>query len=227
MKSLILVSQRKVVFEAIEKTGLDPRDFKWCETNRDPMQTPHIVSKLVHTPSGYYFVFDVKNRAHLCEFFPGEEVQVQELFSGEWETQVIHFRRWLGYVERETETLDPWAAILREKELLLAAWDPDERNTPFSAEEIKRISAGLEEIKQLLLKDRGFSDEMLQRVDAKFNHVKQALTRMGRKDWVFMLIGCLVTILSGGAFAPSAAREVFRFVAEVFSWLIHTQLSLP
>ena len=105
----LLQSQANQDLEAIRnEAGLEPTDFDWQDTE-GPMSNMR-VSRLVHKPSGYYFVFDNFSGFH-SKWAPGWQTRVDSEYSDEWEYQLTLFKSWLDYLKRETNSPDLWGAI--------------------------------------------------------------------------------------------------------------------
>jgi len=121
------------------------------------------------------------------------------------------FKTWLSYVKRDIETPDLWASISQEANIINAASEAGS-NTPFSEDEKNYIKNGLNEIKQYLLTAHKLDPEL---VEGKINYLIESSGRMGRKDWITLLVGALVGIVSAAYLPPETTRDIFRFVGAV------------
>ena len=217
---ILLRSQANQVFEAIKREGFEPSDFEWRDTTGPASQQP--VSRMVHRPSGYYFVFD-----NVIEFVskwePGAQTLVDSNYSANWEDQFDWFRDWLTYVRRETESPDLWRAISKEAEVLESAASAGASNALFTAEEKDYIVEGINEIKQYLLTAHKLDPEL---VESRLNYLIESSERVGRKDWINLLISVLVGIVISAALPPETTRELFRFVGTVLRKIINMPLLL-
>lgn len=218
----LLKSQANQVLEELRNAGISPLEFKWEDTNSPNYGAKHVVSKLVHAPSGYYFIFD-----NVGEFrsvwSPGMEKEQQRANSSSWNGQVKHLKEWLRYLKREVESPDLWSAIFQESELIEAT-SSDGLNTPFNPQEKKYILSGINEIKQYLLNAHKLDPELF---EARLNYLAEASNRVGRKDWINLLLSVLVGIIMQAALPPETTREVFRFVGAVLRQILRQQLLLP
>ena len=75
-KILILKTQANEIFQAMQSLGLDPSQFAWEEVPSKITQGL-AVSRLVHRPTGHYFMFDFRQRKHWIERSPGDGVGVE------------------------------------------------------------------------------------------------------------------------------------------------------
>jgi hypothetical protein len=215
---LILLSQKNRIFEIIQVNNIPTDQFTWVErpSNFDSRIT---VSALLHKPSGFYFQFDFYQGAHYCLFSPGENQQTQSEFCGDWSNQIGIFAFWLQYLMREVQAPDLWNAILNEKVLSEFSYDKNE-NTEFSSEEISRIQKNLEEIKQYLISAQSFSPNQLRYLDANFDYLQDAATRMGRKDWIIIVVGTLTNIAITLALNSDISRKLFHIAGLLLKWVI-------
>jgi len=217
----LLPSQANQLLEGLESEKWNPADFKWDETP-STNYSHETASRIVHLSSGYYFIFDNVGNAFLSEWSPGRETAITKIQSAAWDQQLKHFKEWLSYLRREVESPDLWSAISHETEIIEAAAS-DESNAPFSREEKEYVLAGLSEIKQYLLTAHKLDPEL---VEARLNYLIEAAERVGKKDWINLLLSVLVGIVIQAAMPPEAIRELFRFVGAVLSQILKHQLLL-
>jgi hypothetical protein len=63
-------------------------------------------------------------------------------------------------------------------------------------------------------------------VESRLNYLIESSERVGRKDWLNLLISVLVSIVISAALPPEATRELFRFVGTVLRQIINMPLLL-
>jgi hypothetical protein len=222
----LLRSQANSVLEEIIGIELTPNEFNWEDVpgfmNWADLGKG-IVSKLSHR-SGYYYIFD--NRAH--QVYSRWSPDFEKLVSGDvnhekWNTQLENVKRWLRYLKREIESPNFWGAISQESEIINATSSND-LNSYFTKAERAYIFSGIEEIKQYLLTAHRLDSEL---VESRLNYLAEASERVGRKDWINLLLSVLVGIVVSAALPPETTREIFRFVGQVLhNVLIQTPLLL-
>jgi hypothetical protein len=216
----LLKSQANEVFEAIKNAGLEPSEFDWQDTVGHVSGTR--VSRLVHKPSSYYFIFDNFDDFY-SKWEPGYQTLADSNYWQEWESQLDCFRLWLVYVQRETESPDLWAAISNEAQVLESAASADTSNAPFTIGEKADIVEGINEIKQYLLIAHKLDPEL---VESRLKYLIESSERVGRKDWINLLISVLVGIVISAALPPETTRELFRFVGVALRQIINKPLLL-
>ena len=225
-KQLIMKSQKNQIFQLIKDTKLNPSEFEWIECNSE--MVPDLrVSKLIHRPTGFYCMFDLRSISLWTEYSPGHEATIERKESYSWGSQLVHVQIWLVSLSRELKAPDLWGAISQETKLAEAASSPDMTNEPFTLEEQKYISTQLSEIKKYLIETQSLSRKHAEFVGKRFDYLEKAGKRLGRQDWITALIGILFTIVVQIGLDSNAARELFRFVADNLRQLLRAILSLP
>ena len=216
----LLKSQAYQVFEAVTASGFEPTEFSW--QNTEGIHDGSTVSQLVHNSSGYYFTFDNYFNFH-SQWEPGQQSAFGSGHSEDWDDQLRWLENWLSYVKRETQTPDVWREIAKQAEVLESAASADTSNTFFTTEEKAYIVEGINEIKQYLLNAHRLDPEL---VEARLNYLIESSERVGRKDWINLLISVLVGIVINAALPPETTRELFRFAGTVLRQIINMPLLL-
>lgn len=139
-----------------------------------------------------------------------------------WDNQLHYFKQWLMFLRREVESPNLWSAITQESEIINAT-TADESNTLFSASEKSYVLFAINEIKQYLLTAHRIDPEL---VESRLNYLVGASNRVGRKDWINLLLSVLIGIVVAAAIPPETTREIFRFVGNVLSQILHQPLLL-
>ncbi|HBB94217.1 MAG TPA: hypothetical protein DC054_02395 [Blastocatellia bacterium] len=216
----LLRSQTNELFELVQQNGFQPSEFEWQETVG--MGSKKLVSQLVHKTSGFYFCFD--NYSGFSSFWsPSYEVLHGAANTKRWKTQTDQFSIWLSYLKRETESPDLWKTISQEAQVLESAADADTSNAAFNSTERAYIVQGINEIKQFLLTAHKVDPEL---VEARLNYLIESSERVGRKDWINLLVSVLVGIVISAALPPETTRELFRFAGTVLRQIINQPLLL-
>ena len=59
VKKLLLPTQKNEVFSVVQRIGLNPAEFEWCEHKQRGYGGIdfELVSRLLHIPTDYYFTF--------------------------------------------------------------------------------------------------------------------------------------------------------------------------
>ena len=102
--------------------------------------------------------------------------------------------------------------------------DDDPNNTPFTSEELHKISESIKQLHDEITKTQKFSPEQLDLIDRKFIEIQDASQRLGRKDWINYVAGMLTTVCVSAAFSPDASKALFKAVNTAFRWLFDNAL---
>ncbi len=212
-------TQRNEILHIIRFLGLDPLEFEWTDEKQDEYvddETVHfMVSVLTHRPTGYFCRFG-GFRVH---FSPGHEVREQTEHRNSWPDTVEAARGWLNELQKEVDAPDLWASIGQEKALSTAASSSTTDNRPFTASEQGLIATKLDEIKGYLLAGQQFSAAQAEYVEREFADLKESSTRIGRKDWLRVLMGVLVGQAINLALDPQKAKGLLQLAGSAFQWV--------
>ncbi len=213
-------TEKNHVLLLIEQYDFDPSEFEW--TQDDAVETQYRqeyygrISVLIHRPTNFYCKF---GRIRIT-FSPGARFRVEsQVHQAVWSLKLDFVRTWLAELRKEVDAPDLWATIGQEKALSTAAASADLDNRPFTAAEQKLIATKLDEIKAYLLDGQEFAAEQGAAIDREFAYLKEAAERMGRKDWLNILLGGLFGLAVSLALEPEKARGLLRLAGTVFQSL--------
>lgn len=213
-------TQKNAVLKLLIQGEFEPADFEWTDhaLNEDtPMGiVQSTASTLVHCQTGYYFNF---GRIY-CNFVPGTRTKVEaKAHSNDAGTRATLFGQWLRRLREEVDAPDLWATIGQEKALSTAASSANLDNRPLNAREQALIAAKLDEIKAALLDGQEFATDQAAAVEREFAYLSESSERLGRKDWLNILLGGLFGLAVTLALDPEKAREIMRLAGTVFQSL--------
>lgn len=229
MDTALLKSQKNHVFMLIKEVGFSPLEFEWGETNgRWDSNADGSVEELTHVSTGFYFVFDRRGRSANPRFFPGDDRKAEFDCGRVASSEDVSFelRHWLSIVKNEIDEPDLWLLAKEDKKLIAANID-DLENAPFTASEQQRIGTAITEIHAFLKVSGEHSHADLEFIQSRLNHLAEASSRLGRKDWITLAMGTLTNIALGVALAPEAARELVRTAGALLGWVVGHVPLLP
>jgi hypothetical protein len=211
-KCLVLHTHKNLIFEEVRKTALNTPEFEWQEDYSYCTGGNFIVSKLVHKPTGYYFLFDYSsNHKHWAVFSPGVNQSMQSEYPGDWSGQWGYVLKWLAQLKLELESPDLWGTIAQEKTLTDVVAHSNDSNEKFKPKEIQMISQQVEEIRQYILTTIPLTEEHKEFTEKSFNYLKDSAKRLGRKDWLLLATGALINIIINTHMTSEQIRQVLRF----------------
>ena len=224
----LLKTQKNEVLLLIQEAGFSPIEFGFeecTEEEEDALGAPIELHfhRLVHQPSNYALLFG----KGFVTYSPGANTQESWEARPNWSGMLDSVQRWLGYLKREVEAPDLWAALAEEQELLGA--EPAEAvNTPFNAEEQVQVKRAIEEIRVYITATHTLEAEPLAEINRKLDYLIDASTRLGRKDWKIICVGILVT-LAIPQLTPSGpgVRELFAIAWHLLRHVLGSVISPP
>jgi hypothetical protein len=210
----LLASQQDAVFEVVRGEGFDPSEFHWSSRYGDVYGGS--VPSLFHVPTGSEFIFDFDPQygQHCPEWSPGEQQPRDKAPGGDWRFMYAALSHWLENIERERSSPNLWAELNKQRELF-AATEPsgrqgDESNAPFTAEEQAQVATQLNEIKEVLVQNHQADRRAL---ESRIEYLREASTRMGRRDWLNIFVGTIFSWALTGLAPPEGVREVLALAA--------------
>jgi hypothetical protein len=224
MAEKLLRSQKNAIFKAVQEAKLSPYEFNWDE---ELGMGGSLAPRLVHQPSGYYFKIDLYLSDYWLSFSPGASKQSGSAKAKEWEAVMQFASQWLGFVAREVADPDLWGSLASEANLLRSTGDQESDNSTFSASERENIAKGLGEIKEYLLSMQNWTEEKQKIIEARFAYLEDASSRLGRKDWLGILISTLISVAIQVSLPGDSTREFLRFAGQIVRQVLGTVLYLP
>lgn len=228
-KRMLMRTQQNDVLGELQRKELDPAEFRWTEVTLEqiPMTADEaIVSKLVHTPSGHSFVFDMRGETFWGTFSPGRERPQEHRQAGTWTVMQGLIGEWASNLRRETGAPDLWAEISQETNLARAAAAEDDE-AAFSAEERARLEHAVEEIKDHLAALGAAEQQRFDLVKSELDFLKTSIARMSRRGWLHTAVGVLFSIAVGAGFGPDRAKELFGFAWKTIKGAVSGLKLLP
>jgi hypothetical protein len=229
MSHELLKTQRNEIFNLIKDIGLNPIDFEWKASKSKIEGGRYLISVLFHKSTRYYYGFDVDAEGrHWFEYSPGKNVTTQPLsHTTSWTTVIDNVKYWLRRLKQEVEEPDLWAIMGQERQLVETTNRFDSDNSQFTKEEQGRIAGNLNEIKQYLLRIENLSQVQKELLEGQYAYLIDASTRLGKKDFLNILVGILLNQILTCGIVPEKAGELLRFAGQIFHWLAGGVISLP
>jgi hypothetical protein len=206
----LLTSQEDAVFDVVREAGFDPNEFEWSSKVGDTYNG--MVPCLIHKPTRSIFTFDFDRQynQHCAEWSPGEQQPTEKTTAGEgWPFMLHVLSIWLENVERERSSPNLWARLAGQRELFAGGTTGrPENNSRFNIEEQAQVAEQLDEIRELLVQTYQLDGEQLKAIEAGLGDLRESSTRMGRREWLIMVVGTIATWALAGLVPPGGAQEV-------------------
>ena len=191
--------QRNDIFEAIREAGLPPEEFDW-NSSED-------ASRLQHRPSDAYFDFKGVAGNYVSRYLAGD-APVEERAGLSQYRLMQQVRLSLAAVKQDIDAPDLWAQLQREAESLGAISDEAIANTPLSPAEQEEIAERLGELRRYVVTTYSLSGLQAGRLEERLDFLAAAASRDGRKDWLLMAAGVVLSFVLGAAFPPETVRDI-------------------
>jgi len=225
--------QKNDLFAFAVQIGLNPDEFTWGKRpSRDNSKL--LVSEIVHVPTGSHFVFDFETHIggwrlteHKVECSPGASTSPESHQCTVEERPLQFALRWLERVKREIEIPDLWDEIARQKRFLARSTSSEVEDTSFSQDEIRLIVSRLDQILEEVVATYGVQTEQARVLEERFEYLKQASLRLGRKDWFLVAVAIFGGPLSNYLLPPAALQQLFNALVNLIREIVNIKLLLP
>ena len=91
----------------------------------------------------------------------------------------------------------------------------------------KLIASRLDQILEEVVATHGVQKEQARVLEDRFEYLKQASRRLGRKDWILVAIGIFGGTLSNYLLPPAALRQLFNALVSLIREIVNIKLLLP
>ncbi|MBH0176693.1 MAG: hypothetical protein HP491_02215 [Nitrospira sp.] len=222
----LLLSQRNELFRLIQDQKLSPADFELRSVHSD--ESDNFVPVVTHTATEFHFSIELNTHFNrdqspfLVHFSPGNELHLQSEYAKNWHEVTQLFSSWLDYVKRETELPDLWSGLQDSQFLQEQPSD----NLAFSPEELSKVRESLDDIKAYVLGTYEMTATQRKIVESRFDHMEEAASRMGRKDWFSLVVGNLIGVASTLALTGDSTKDLLGFAVLLIKKILGTVLYL-
>ena len=104
--------------------------------------------------------------------------------------------------------------------------EADPSNAPFSIEEQERVARSIEELRHEIRARLDLKPPQLALIECKLSELSESTVKLGRRDWVWLLIGCLTSSAVSAALSTSMAKQLFHAASSAFAWLVGSAFRL-
>lgn len=215
--------QRNAVFATMLTNGLAPES---CAL-QDPASRAVTVASIRHEASGSSFTLwpDHDEAGKFGGSTSVGSADFGRCSAYDWDQILDKLASWAREVRYEIDAPDLWAELQQVPAVLAAAQSAETSNAPFTLSEQTEISGRLDEIKKLMREKFELTPEQLSAIKQTLDDVKEASTRLGRKDWLMMFFGATVSVVFTDAVPPAVIRTVLMTVVHGIAHLFG--LGLP
>jgi hypothetical protein len=197
------------MFETLRRYDIDPADCEFTE-DRD---LDYSQVELVHRPTGSIVSIVRLHDAGLgyrADMWVGD-VNYFHCESGAWHDVLDALEMWTEEITCERDP-DLWAELQQVPNVLAASQAADATNAPFTSDEQAEIACQLDEVRQLMREKFELTTAQLAAVDQRLDEAKEASQRLGRRDWIMLFYGAVISTGMTDAVPPSVIQTVLSTV---------------
>lgn len=206
----------------IEKIGLNPSQFVF-EPVPSRFDVLPSATRLTFRGTEYAFLIDRRHRRdfHYVLYCPGLHNYEAEANPGtDWHLVKAYFKEWLENLLREIGEPDRWQSLAVELAGTTVGFEPrSDGDTFFTVKEYDQLVGRLDTASQRL-DETGLSEEEIEVIRVKFNHMKDMGRKLNRSDWESLFVGTIVSSMTQLGVNPEAAQQVWNILKEVFGNLL-------
>jgi hypothetical protein len=191
--------QSNALFEAIVAGGLDPKQCSLGIHGRFGKYP-----RVTHLPSQSYFQIGSSAPEGYVMYRLVAGGPRKTLESKTWDGVLERFTKWV----KEVKMPDFWADLSPGQEFPTDAQYDDLANTPFTPDEQTEITEQLQAIKKSVKEAFSLTTEQMARVEARLDEADRASKRIGRKDWLLLFSGVVLTLIVTDFVPPDAAQHI-------------------
>lgn len=137
-----------------------------------------------------------------------------------WTVVPNKIQAWAAEVKRDSDTPDLWAQLRQERELFQGSRIEAINNTPFTQSEQAQVVAVLREIKLRVETSHHLSADEMDVIGARFDHLEAASKHMGRKDWLLIFLGTLVTLVIGDLLPAQLVQHMLALAVQSLGYVL-------
>lgn len=206
-----------MVFRSIIEGGFSPSEFDFDAQ----------AGELKHRDSGsYLFIRRTENDGYLeFELRVGTDPATGGSSASWGELAGMRIPSWMEAIVRFQDTPDLWAELSNETRALHEALDNTTDNASFTPQEQHVIATRLDEIRNEIVERIDMVEVQVAELDTKIEFVKEATTRLGRKDWLLFAMGTFSSDVMSAVFPPELARHVGQHLTSGLGTLLLHGLS--
>lgn len=217
-------SQKNKLFKAIERSNLDPSQFKYeDETANVPTdsltmggQNMELVDtiKISYVGSDFSFEFYIQYEKYYIIACPGKEFLEETIDNLPFNGLFTLFAKWLERVEYEASEPDLWEQFSHYNPEFP---DRNINNYQFTIPEANEIEVAVDKFEKYIKSEFDFDKDDLSKIKENLNYLKDSSQRLGRKDWYHVAISTIMMIAGKLNLDPSKFIELYDYFTSMIS----------
>jgi hypothetical protein len=205
--------QRNELYKAIESEHFDPTEFEFTENHTAAtLEHPRSSARLTisrYIADGMNPVTDDPYWQVASRVAEGGEQHTYSSIEEVWK-QVFQWlraiKRLLRAIQVDEQTPDLWEELRKTRQI--SELMEGKENTPFSKEELARITEVVDEVMRHAKESYGLPEDQLRLLEAKLDYLIEAAPHSRRIDWLNTAIGAFASAFAGGVLTPDVVHKV-------------------
>jgi hypothetical protein len=201
--------KRNDIYNAVLAGGIDPKGT--CA-----ILSGASITTVTHVPSQSQFNLQYSADCYSVRAQIGTD-QVgdwQDVYG--WKTVIDRVRdwarrvdEWVDQTEADQSIPDLWSMLENHEDLTEQLLDPTD-NAPFTEEEQEVVASQLEIIREQVRTGFGLTSEQINDVISRIDEAEAASRRMGRKDWLLLFAGTILTMILTPVIPPGVCLHILN-----------------
>lgn len=154
-----------------------------------------------------------------------------------WKYMLGIVTAWTSQIRERVADLERQERARREYEAIPDLWEQAAKpgipasepdiNAPFNSGERRQITAGIQTAKNLTESDPDITAEQMEAITRRLDETAEASKRLGRKDWLALLYGQILTLMTADLIPPHIVQGLFTGIMHAISPIFGGPLALP
>jgi hypothetical protein len=204
--------QRNEIFERIAACGVDPASCELEDTAQGRQED--VLHRSTQSKFSIWHGNDQRpDFYHYSARLIVGGADFYQCMMVEWNTLMDYLEDWTNEVGYEINTPDLWAELRQVPKILKAAQSADASNEPFTLDERAVVWRLLDQARYAILREHHeLTAEQGSAFEETLDEVKEAVTRVGRKDWVMLANGALLSLVVNDLVPPHVVQSAFNML---------------
>jgi len=211
--------ERNAVYEALVAGRLEPSE---CDLDSDAKE-----ARVNHVASASKFAFGSTGITYSGSEHVGDSSRSARFTDVSWGIVLVRLRRWAEEVVHYVDTPDLWSSLLRGYGVLANSRYAMSTNTVFAADEQALIAETLREVKDYVKQAYSLTSGQFSKIDEKIDEAISAADRMGRKDWLLLFAGVVLTLIVTDLVPPHVVQQFFMLTLQGLGHLFGHDQAAP
>ena len=209
----LLISQKDVIFELIQKQGLSPNQFKIEES--ETLLTSSTTIKFKERDFTLNFISSLNSNIFSLRYTPGNEVFTENIGPIEkFSNSLLEIQFWLNNIYREIQSPNYWEKLDRELEEVRMS--SVFNNSKFTIKEFNNLSSKIDFLKSNL-KEIPLLKEQNEQIIFQLDNLKSRAEELGKFDWTNLFIGTIMSIIIQLNVNRENADALWQLIKNIFS----------